>query len=174
MTKEELGLILDKHKKWLNNEEGGERADLERADLEGADLRGADLERADLEGANLKGANLYGANLEGADLENANLERADLRGADLRGANLEGANLEGADLGRANLEGATHSLKRLKSISGFEYPIVIIDDVIKVGCKRHNHEKWKSFTQEEIYKMDGSRAIEFYPKLLKILEMEMN
>lgn len=139
MTKEELDLILDKHKKWLNNEEGGERANLEKANLEGAKLEGADL--------------------EGADLERANLERADLRGADLRGA---------------NLRGATHSLKRLKSISGFEYPIVIIDDVIKVGCKRHNHEKWKSFTQEEIYKMDGSRAIEFYPKLLKILEMEIN
>ena len=30
--------ILDKHKKWLNEEEGGERADLSDADLRGADL----------------------------------------------------------------------------------------------------------------------------------------
>ena len=38
MTQEELSVILDKHKKWLNNEEGGEKADLRGADLGGADL----------------------------------------------------------------------------------------------------------------------------------------
>ena len=38
MTQEELNMILDKHRKWLNNEEGGERANLYRADLGGADL----------------------------------------------------------------------------------------------------------------------------------------
>ena len=34
MTQEELNTILDKHKKWLNNEEGGEMADLRGADLD--------------------------------------------------------------------------------------------------------------------------------------------
>ena len=53
MTQEELQTILEKHKKWLNNVPGGERANLERANL-----RCANLERANLEGANLKGANL--------------------------------------------------------------------------------------------------------------------
>ena len=38
MTQEELNMILDKHRKWLNNEEGGERADLCGADLSGANL----------------------------------------------------------------------------------------------------------------------------------------
>lgn len=38
MTKEELALILDKHKKWLNDDPDGERADLSRANLSGADL----------------------------------------------------------------------------------------------------------------------------------------
>jgi Pentapeptide repeats (8 copies) len=164
MTKEELEVILDKHKKWLNNEEGGERANLRLADL-----RGANLERT-----NLREADLRGANLERADLRGANLREADLRLADLRLANLERANLRRADLEGANLKGAIHSLKRLKSISGFEYSIAIIDDVIEVGCQTHTYEQWKNFTQEEIYKMDGSKAIGFYPKLLKILEMEMN
>ena len=50
--------VLDKHKKWLNGEEGGERARLVDAYMEGADLEGADLEDTDLEGANLEGANL--------------------------------------------------------------------------------------------------------------------
>ena len=38
MTTGKLQEILDKHKKWLNEEEGGERADLRGADLSGADL----------------------------------------------------------------------------------------------------------------------------------------
>lgn len=53
MTQEELDAILKKHQKWLNDEDGGERADLCDADLSGADLRGADLHEANLRGADL-------------------------------------------------------------------------------------------------------------------------
>lgn len=49
MTQEELNVILEKHRKWLNGEEGGERAYLRYANLSGADLRGANLSRADLD-----------------------------------------------------------------------------------------------------------------------------
>ena len=49
MTTGKLQEILDKHKKWLNEEEGGERADLRGADLSDADLSGADLSGADLD-----------------------------------------------------------------------------------------------------------------------------
>jgi len=48
MDKEKLQLQIDKHTKWLNDEEGGERADLSGADLRSADLRSADLSGADL------------------------------------------------------------------------------------------------------------------------------
>ena len=89
MTQEELNVILDKHKKWLNSEDGGERADLREADLFRADLCWADLHRADLRGANLRGADL-----READLRGANLHRADLRGANLRGADLREADLD--------------------------------------------------------------------------------
>ena len=61
MKQEELQTILHKHDLWLNDEEGGERANLE----------GADLTRANLKGANLKGANLKGANLKGDDFDYA-------------------------------------------------------------------------------------------------------
>ena len=44
MTQKELNMILDKHKKWLNNEEGGEKADLIGADLSRVNLCGADLD----------------------------------------------------------------------------------------------------------------------------------
>ena len=38
MDKKELDLILEKHKKWLNGEKGGERANLQGAILLGANL----------------------------------------------------------------------------------------------------------------------------------------
>ena len=63
MTQAELDEVLVKHKKWLNDEEGGERADLQGADLRRADLRDANLRDADLRDANLRRADLQGANI---------------------------------------------------------------------------------------------------------------
>ena len=53
MTQEKLQEILDKHKKWLTDGDGGEHANLQDANLQDADLRGADLQDANLRGANL-------------------------------------------------------------------------------------------------------------------------
>jgi len=72
-TSEELKTIIEKHTKWLRNEQDGERADLSRADLSWANLSRA----------NLSGANLSRADLSGADLSMADLSRADLSMADL-------------------------------------------------------------------------------------------
>ena len=80
LTKEEIE-VLQRHAKWLKNEEGGEKANLRGADLRGADLRDANLRGADLRGANLRDANLRGANLWDANLRGANLWDANLRGA---------------------------------------------------------------------------------------------
>ena len=111
MKREELQKILDKHLKWLKDEEGGERASLSGANLYRASLSGANLSRADLSGADLRGANLRGANLRDADirdanLRDANLRDADLRDADLRDADIRGANLRGAYLRDADIRGA--------------------------------------------------------------------
>lgn len=106
MTKEALLEIVEKHKLWLINVVGGERANLSDAYLRGADLRdaslgyanlrGADLSSADLSNAYLRDTNLRGANLLGADLSSANLSDANLSYADLRGADLRDADLSGA------------------------------------------------------------------------------
>ena len=106
MTRTELSEILERHRKWLAGEAGGQRADLSEADLSGANLSGADLRYANLRGADLRGADLCGAYLRYANLSGANLSGADLRGADLRGAYLRGADLCGADLRYADLSGA--------------------------------------------------------------------
>ena len=68
-TDAELKEILQKHWKWLKDEEGGEQA-------------------------NLRSANLRYANLSSANLRSANLSSADLRYANLRYANLSSANLD--------------------------------------------------------------------------------
>ena len=87
-----LQSIVEKHGKWLRNEEGGERwscaigANLRRADLSDADLSDADLSDANLIGANLSDANLRGAYLSGANLRDAYLRDANLSGAYLSGA----------------------------------------------------------------------------------------
>ena len=78
MNTDELKTMLEKHKLWLDDEEGGKRADLRDADLRGANLRGANLQYANLRGANLRGANLRGADLRGADLQRADLLDANL------------------------------------------------------------------------------------------------
>ena len=59
----DLKQILELHKKWLNDEDGGKRADLSGADLSGADLRGADLSGANLSSADLSSADLSGSYL---------------------------------------------------------------------------------------------------------------
>ena len=73
--------ILEKHRMWLMNLKGGERANLSESDLSGANLSGANLSRANLSGADLRWANLSGANLSRANLSGANLSGANLSGA---------------------------------------------------------------------------------------------
>lgn len=77
MEQNELNEIIEKHKKWLNDEEGGEYADMSYADLSGADLRGADLSCANMCHADLSGANMRHAKLSGANMRYANLSGAD-------------------------------------------------------------------------------------------------
>ena len=101
MNKQKLNSILKKHKKWLNYEEDGERADLNGADLNNAKL---------------SYANLGYANLSYVDLSNVNLRGADLSYADLSYADLSYVNLNFAILGSANLCNAKYSILNLLRI----------------------------------------------------------
>ena len=74
ITKTELQKILKLHKKWLNGEKDGIKANLRYAELRYADLRYADLRYADLRYAELRYADLRYADLRYADLRYANLD----------------------------------------------------------------------------------------------------
>ena len=119
-TQQFIDDMLEKHKKWLNDEEGGEKADLSYADLRltnlsSADLRSADLRFTDLSYADLRFTNLSSADLSSADLRYANLRSANLSSADLSSANLSYANLRYANLSYANLSSANLSSADLSS-----------------------------------------------------------
>ena len=131
--------VLELHKKWLNDEKGGIRADLSYANLNDADLRGA---------------NLSYVNLRGADLSGADLRYADLSDADLRGANLSGANLIGADLSDANLSNADLSDANLRyaDLSGIKYNYLSIG--LNLVCPSEGsyigYKKAKTKDKEEV------------------------
>ena len=95
--------VLEKHRKWLNGEDGGEKVDLDFVDLSDTNLRGADLRFADLRGTDLRGTDLRFANLSNADLRDVDLRDTRLNGANLSGANLSGVDLRFAVLKRINL-----------------------------------------------------------------------
>ena len=94
ITKEQLEEILELHRKWLNDEADGQRADLGDAILRCANLGDVILRGAILRGVDLRGAYLGDADLRGAYLSGADLSGAYLRDVDLSGANLSGANLD--------------------------------------------------------------------------------
>lgn len=111
-----LKTVIERHKKWINRKEGGERANLRSADLRGVDLRYANLSDADLRYADLR----Y------ADLRDANLIDANLRYADLSGANLGYTNF-----GYADLRQFKHDIWAVCAYAVQEVPALI--DAIKTG-----------------------------------------
>ena len=136
ISKEELSLILDKHAKWLKNEDGEEKADLRYADLSYADLSYADLRYT-----NLSYADLSFANLSYADLRYTNLSYADLRYADLRYADLSAANLSAADL-----RYATGQYYITQRSDGYQFFLVLDKGgswMIRAGCRYKSIESYR-------------------------------
>lgn len=128
MKQVELNKIIELHEKFLNNEEGGVRANLSGVNLKFASLKLANLEGADLSNANLKFANLTGANLSEADLRGANLLYVRLSRANLEGANLQGVNLS----------------KPIILMPYHKHPLQFNFNIkeLRIGCQVHSFEYW--------------------------------
>lgn len=165
ITQEKLKEIIVSHGKWLRDEEGGERADLEGANLESADLRYA---------------NLKGANLKGVDLRDV-----DLRGADLKGAYLEDTYLGGAYLKGADLNKTYYQITRIGSRNATT-TYCVEDDNVVCGCwndyRGGTLEEFKKRV-ESVYGKEGEMsdkkyytqymaAIEFFEKMVKLAKKE--
>ncbi|MFS1539989.1 MAG: pentapeptide repeat-containing protein [Candidatus Phlomobacter fragariae] len=78
---------------------------------------------------------------------------------------LQGANLRGADLWEAHLP--DHAL----IITGESYSIIITNgEYLSAGYQPHTTKEWRKFTKKDIANMNGENALNFYPKLLNILD----
>jgi len=176
ISEQELKDILDKHGKWLRNENGGERANLSSADLRSADLHYANLSSANLSSANLSSANLRYANLRSADLSSANLSSADLRYADLSSANLSSADLRSADLHYANLSSANLSSANLVLFQFQRHQaFYTLDGTLRIGCIVMPISEWL-IGFEEIGKKEGynEQQIKAYGNFIKLCAELLN
>ena len=117
ITKGQLEEIINKHQIWLNDKEGGEKANLANAILGDISFRGLDLSGADFWGAYLGGADFTNANLQSADLRRANMREVTFMGSDLRGATLNPEHIYGSALEGANLDGAKGVASRAEAVS---------------------------------------------------------
>lgn len=185
ISKDELKEILEKHRKWLYREEGGEQADLSHADLQNADLSAAKLQDADLSYANLS----Y-ANLSGADLICANLRYTGLYGADLSYANLNYADLSHAVLQDANLQDVNFYSINLKdtertwlitvgNIGSRQTETVYFVDYDNIRCGCWNNFKGGTLSEfreriNEVYPADNIATNKYRIEYLSAIDMFAN
>ena len=73
--------------------------------------------------------------------------------------------------GAAHVCGDAHVSKQPVVVTGLRYLVAVTDTHLIAGCECHTFEAWRNFSQKEITAMDGSSATEFYPTLLKLLDI---
>ena len=189
ISQEELEDILKKHKKWLNNQNGGERANLIDADLSYLNFKKVDLRCAKMTSVNLTHADLTDTVLKNADLRSANLtdtvlKNADLTDTNLAFANLKRANLKGTDLTNTTIWDTIFSNAGGKSIISIQLNTSVENRVINyipeidwvsAGCFRGTLEELKNkvkytHSDNEKIRKRYEKAIEFIEFLKKEYE----
>lgn len=135
MTQTELNILLEKHGKWLRNEDGGEQADLAGADLSFLDLSGREINYIVIDHARFFSANLencrmshvFGrpadfsyANLRGAKIIDSALELSIFHRCDLRDAEIVGGCFDYANFSCADVRGTIFRECDMKGANFFE------------------------------------------------------
>ena len=167
--------VLELHKMWLDNEEGGERANLSFEDLSCVDLSYTDLSeaifyKADLYHANLNHANFYEADLKDANLYGADLYHAIFYKADLYHANLNHVILTNAKFYLTNLykaEGDFVSVSNIGSRNDTTH-YFYKDNRVICGCFSGTMEEF----EEKVRKSYGEDKKEYkqYMATIRILK----
>lgn len=186
---DQLYRSITEHENWISSEEvSGSRLSLCGATLSGMNLRGALLQRSQLQGAHLPSCDFSHANLNGAGLQDSYLHKTNFYGARLMGASLKGANFHGTNLNYADLRGADLRGTDLRNASlvetilpeltwviyGETYYVQITNGLtLRVGCQEHPIADWRQFSKETVQCMDGQKALDFYPRLIDIIDFCM-
>lgn len=138
-------------------------------------LQFTDLSRLDLGGLFLQGADLVGASLRhtamrGVDLRYSNLLDVDFNGSDLANAKLEGAQLSSWSLVNARNVSMSYAqgavldgmwLEKTPLLFQMAWPVLITEQIMRIGCELHHHNSWKGFEPEDIIRM-GIGALNFW------------
>ena len=108
----------------------------------------------------VKAAIKAGSNLRGSDLSCSDLRGSDLSCSDLSYSNLRGSDLSGSILSCSN--GKRIKIKKTPlQILGLQWPVIIFDFHMKIGCEFHSIKRWDEFNNDSINYM-GSNALEFW------------
>lgn len=147
IPREELEEILEKHKKWLNNEDGGERSNLRYCDLSHYDLRNKDMRYCDLHGSRL-----VDIDMRGTDLRGSNMRYCDIRGGILVGADMRYCDLSGCNLDACNIDFSCLPLwpKALNAQFDNEQILMILYHAVRTGIQSKNVS---DELKEELYKI---------------------
>ena len=162
-----LSKILDEHRKWLDNPDTGQRADLSYADLKSMNgvflqqdefpFSYIDFSYADLRGlhfnpdtimthCNFQSANLAQTGLGGVDLSFCNFHKTYMAHACLQEALLPGCNFKYANL--HNAVGNGHEIQSF-NISGMSF--VYTDNELQIGLiDRRTYGYWRDFVQDNL------------------------
>ena len=96
-------------------------------------------------------------------------EQLDLSYADLSSTNLRGADLSSANLHGANIRWVTGNNKEILTIQTGQWPVIICNDQLTIGCQQHSINDWLSFDDKKIAAMDP-RASDFWKTWKPILK----
>jgi uncharacterized protein YjbI with pentapeptide repeats len=99
-----------------------------------------------------------------ADLSDTDLSEKDLSHACLGNSILSGANLSCAYLYRCCGNGV-----EIKGITTDIYDTCYTYSMLWIGCEYHPIEDWKKFDDDEIFDMDGEKAILFWSQNKKMI-----
>jgi hypothetical protein len=152
ITKKKLKEIIEKHKLWLSDEKGGERANLIGIDLSGADLSEMNLSNIDLSYTDLSHADLSDTCLRHANLSDACLRYANMSGVNLSNTYLGYANLSHANLSRSKFSYANFSCANFSRVD-LSYAYLSFTDISYAYLSHTN----LSYTKMDRVNLGGAR-----------------
>lgn len=157
-------------------------------------LTSANLSHCHIEGATFKDAVLIGANLDKSYCVNCTFDDADLSKASFVDAHIVDSYLYTSNLFAGNLTRCTlreTTLRRcclagtiltdaniiecvgngveLLTIAAYPYTITMTVDVLRIGCMAHPYTVWFMMTTNDLYKLDGDKAVGFMMRWKSII-----
>ena len=142
----------------------------------GGNFRGGNFRGGNFLGGNFWGGNFWGGNFLAGDFRGGDFRGGNFRGGDFRGGDFRGGDFLGGNFLGGNFRGDKITRKPI-SIYGLEWPIIITEIKMQIGCQVHANDAWANFTDKEISRMHA-KAADFWNTnktfLLAICKNEMD